>query len=93
MATIKGVASQLKKRRQQIQEMTAEDYGKMPIDTKSAVEQSEEQKKKAERERLKKIKERELREAAEYKKQRAKELAEKQNVSEEVEVIRVPRRK
>lgn len=69
-----------------------EEFGKTPIDVRSAQEQGEVTKKK-EQERLKKLKEQELKEAAKYKKERERELAEQEQVEEEVEVVRVPRRK
>jgi predicted carbohydrate-binding protein with CBM5 and CBM33 domain len=93
MATVGTIAKQLKKRKQMLQELAGEDFGQMPIDVKSAQEQGVVKSEQAEKERKRKLKEREMKEAAEYKKQRAKELAEQENQDEEVEIIRVPRRK
>jgi len=93
MATVGSAAKQLKKRKQMLQELAGEEFGQMPIDVKSAQEQRVIKSEQAEKERKRKLKEREIAEAKAYKAARKKELEEEEARQEEVEVVRVPRRR
>ena len=83
----------LKKHKRQLEELAGEEFGTLPIDIKSAQEQADIKTEQAEKERKRKLKEREIVEAKAYKAMRKKEIEEQARQEEKVEVVRVPRRR